>query len=770
MRAGGFMINSDKRNISKPFIFLKNNIVLDVNKEFESLTGYSKKELSDKSIFEISNILKTTSQIHLENIEGNINCFIFTKKNEPREVKIFCSNISSDNEKIYFFREKRHSRIENAMPFVDSIFRYNEIGVAVYDVTYGIVLKLNDKYLKFSKINPDKLSNYLGKAWSHVFHHVEKEYKKQYINIIKRGKPYNLKEVKCKTLDNEDAFWDFSFVPIHINGKVKYLVHTVSDVTERVVSRNIIEKQKHELEAIIENISDEFVIFNKNGEYIKMNKLARDNSVFDYHTIKNADEAYKHIEIFDIEGNKLQLDEVPLKRVLKGEKISNYKIIRKNNKITQYRELSGTPIYDSGGNLLAGILAMRDISERVKYEESMYIQAQYESLKRIIDNLEFGIARLTVPDFKFIDINNKGYNQIKDIYPDLCPQNMLIGKSALDLFKTNNIDISDNIKNSLINSKSFHSTVKYNIPGNEVFHKYIFQPLFGLNNEVMEIIGIVIDITEEENAKKILESTLKLQDEIYSNVAHELKTPLNVIFSANQIMDMFLNNDLFEKEKFKSYNASIKQNCYRLIKLINNIVDLSKSNSGNFKINLYNENIIEIIKNIVQSVTDCVKLKNLRIIFETDVEEKIIACDPNLIERVMLNLISNAVKFSLSNSSILVSIKDKCSTIEISVKDEGIGISEKHIELLFNRFYRVDNTLSRSAEGSGIGLSLIKSIVEQHGGTISVESKLGHGSIFKVELPVRITDNPGSKDYLKYIENRIEKINIEFSDVYSNDI
>lgn len=761
------MNNTNRRNIPKPFILFKNNVVLDINKKFTSLTGYRKKEIIGKSILEISNLLKTSSQISFEQIENGITCFIFTKKNEPREVKISRSINSLESEKMYFFREKRHSRIENVMAFVSNISKDNSVGVAIFEVNYGIILKLNKKFLAFSNIELNKSSDYIGKKWKSAFNLSEESYRK-YLKIIKIGKPCFFKSVKCTTHNNKDTFWDMRYVPIPINGKIKYLVQTAVDVTEIIVNKNTIEKQKQELEAIIENMSDELLIFNKNGKYTKINKSARDRAFFDFNKVETVDKAYEKIEFFDMNGSKLKLKDTPLKRVISGEIISNYRVIKKSNNITKYSELSGTPIYDSNGNLSAGVLVMRDISEVLKKEENLYIKAQYDSLKRIIDNLELAIARFSYPDLKFIDINNKGYSQFIQIFPEGCSQDSLIGRSVSD-FYDNLTELHKEVKTFKNQNNSFNKTMKISVLGKEIFHKYIFQPLFGLNNKIIEIIVIGIDITEEENAKNILENTLKMQDEVYSNVSHELKTPLNVIFSANQVMEVYLKKDMLEKDKFMVYNDNIKQNCYRLIKLINNIVDLSRSDSGYLKINLENVNMVKIIEDIVHSVREYANSKKLSIVFDTNVEEKIIACDPNLIERVMLNLISNAIKFSEADSEILVSFIDKGATAEILVKDEGIGIDEEHINLLFERFYRVDKTLSRNTEGTGIGLSLIKSIVEQHGGNIGVESKFGQGSIFKVELPVRIIDNNVPKKHFNHDDNKIEKINIEFSDIYINE-
>jgi len=137
-----------------------------------------------------------------------------------------------------------------------------------------------------------------------------------------------------------------------------------------------------------------------------------------------------------------------------------------------------------------------------------------------------------------------------------------------------------------------------------------------------------------------------------------------------------------------------------------------------------------------------------------------------MMERIMLNLISNALKYSHANGSIYVDFIDKETTVIIKVKDEGDGIPEDKLNFIFERFGQVDNTLSRKCEGTGVGLYLVKSFVEMHGGKISVVSVEGQGSEFIIELPVELVKNEEEKDKILFKTN-IEKIQIEFSDIYS---
>jgi signal transduction histidine kinase len=190
-----------------------------------------------------------------------------------------------------------------------------------------------------------------------------------------------------------------------------------------------------------------------------------------------------------------------------------------------------------------------------------------------------------------------------------------------------------------------------------------------------------------------------------------------------------------------------------------------KIEAGFFKLNLSNNNIIQVIEGIVMSITTFTESKGLNVIFDTDIEEKIIAFDTEKIERIIINLISNAIKFTDKGDEIFVEIKDKNEFIEISVKDNGIGIENKYLDMIFDRFKQVDKSLSRNAEGTGIGLSLVKSIVELHGGSMHVESVFGKGSKFTFMLPSRKVLNENML-YSRKVPSGNESIRVELSDVY----
>lgn len=285
-------------------------------------------------------------------------------------------------------------------------------------------------------------------------------------------------------------------------------------------------------------------------------------------------------------------------------------------------------------------------------------------------------------------------------------------------------------------------------------------------------------ITLEEEVKanlKLLEEIQqydKLKTHFFSTISHEFRTPLNIILGAIQLLNLKHNNvkDCPKYEDTIRHTDMMKQNCYRLLRLINNLIDINKLDSGFMNMEITNRNIVEVVEDIAISVAEYAKFYDVELVFDTDVEEKFVACDADKLERVMLNLLSNALKFTDKGGKIYINIFCREDYIKISVRDTGIGIPEDMKEAIFDRFRQVDSSFRRKKEGSGIGLSLVKILVEAHGGEISVQSELGQGTEFIIKIPARLVEGKTAvfeEAATAKEQSNVERINIEFSDIYS---
>ena len=283
-----------------------------------------------------------------------------------------------------------------------------------------------------------------------------------------------------------------------------------------------------------------------------------------------------------------------------------------------------------------------------------------------------------------------------------------------------------------------------------------------LNNKVS-------DFNELKIKYKEIKEIEKAKSQFFANLSHEIKTPINIIYSCIQLLEVNkINGEKALSDAYNKYDNTLKQNCYRLLRLVNNLVDMTKIDSGYMKLIFINCEIVSLVEDITLSIIPYVESKNINIVFDTYIEELEIRCDPESMERVILNLLSNAIKFTNNNGNISVIVEADDKYVFIRVKDDGIGISKDIREDIFNRFVQEDKSLNRKNEGSGIGLALVKSLVELHDGEVYLED-VSEGSEFVVKLPnIKINEEVNNHNRVMDVESKplVQKINIEFSDIY----
>ena len=245
---------------------------------------------------------------------------------------------------------------------------------------------------------------------------------------------------------------------------------------------------------------------------------------------------------------------------------------------------------------------------------------------------------------------------------------------------------------------------------------------------------------EMEKNEQLFKKVLSLEqnkNNYFVNLSHELRTPLNVLSSINQLIKEFTKKDNFiTPEKLSYYMGIMDRNCSRLLGLINNLIDHTKIENNSYIINKKDEDIVYLVEETVLDMKDYIEEKGLELIFDTDVEEKVIRCDKVDIERCIINLVGNAVKFTPEGGLIEVLLQDLDDKVKIIVKDNGIGISEENQKVIFDRFNQVVDESSEQKGGSGLGLTITKQLITLHNGEIYVESEVGVGSEFIIILPV----------------------------------
>ena len=251
-------------------------------------------------------------------------------------------------------------------------------------------------------------------------------------------------------------------------------------------------------------------------------------------------------------------------------------------------------------------------------------------------------------------------------------------------------------------------------------------------------------VYEMNKNQKLFNKLIKLEvskNNYFVNLSHELRTPLNVLNGTIQLIKDFNKKGEIEPNKLDYYMDIMTRNCNRLLNIINNIIDTSKLQSDNYVITKKNEDIVYIVEETILGLKDYIESKGIEFTIDTMVEEKIIECDKYEIERCIVNLVGNAVKFTPKGGKIDVFINDLDNAVEIRIKDTGIGISKENQLTIFDKFNQVIDSHSELKGGSGLGLTITKHLIELHNGHISVKSKLGEGSEFIIILPNNSNEN-----------------------------
>lgn len=739
-----------------PLLYTKDNMIYRVSESFLHLTGYEECDLIGKSLIELDKLLKSEHQIAFQDIKDIYYPFIFNKNNMPLEVKVSCDTLDDEDHKVYHFEEQKDLALEFLLTNFGGSEKNKYGSTAVFSYPDCILISHDEHFiptLRLMDIAPD---NVIGKRPS---------FSTSILDLLRRETSFHEFEVESRGSDGAATYWDIDVKMIAGDGTKQYAVTSFYDVTEKTQERKLLIKQRSEMEFVVDNMSDAVMILDRVGKCTYVNKvgkqvLAPGNPDIESVHSKRVDHAF---EMNDTSEEKSSFEDTPEQRVLRGEKLTKHIVIGTSELPTTYYECDGTPLYDEQGNIDGGILIYKNIELGYKIEE-------YRALQESVEEISMYYASFSHKDYKINYLNQFSFKAFKEEWPEIKTESDIIGKNFFNYYRTEDLEeLTQDINKAIETQSSYLHKLEFTKDGKTYHTKTIFQPIINQNNEVEKIIALGIDISDEELANKTMAKLLKAQEELFINTSHELKTPLTVIFSGAQLLNLYLEHDSLEdyREDIRNVSKMTIGNCYRLTRLVNNILDISKIESGLHELNLSTYNIVAIIDDIVDSVSEYTKSQGIKIIFDPELEELNMAVDVYKFDRILLNLISNAIKFSIPGEVILIRLvkKDK-HTVSISVTDEGIGIDQENVDAIFEKFTQLNRNLNRIAEGTGLGLPIAKSLTELHGGSIRVESILDKGSTFTIELPIKKIDTRPSNQAHNGNMDRDELIKYEFSDIY----
>lgn len=386
-------------------------------------------------------------------------------------------------------------------------------------------------------------------------------------------------------------------------------------------------------------------------------------------------------------------------------------------------------------------------------ETNVMIEKSERNYNKLIDSVYDGVLLFSNNELKFI--NKAGLKLLNDV-----DKEKILGIS-LEKFILKNFNFNlkySNEKEMCINNLKLNNA-------------NIILTLFIINIDENNKILYAHDVTELNKTnlmKNKLEKYLKeeeLKKQFFSNISHELRTPINLIYSAIQLNEIYLKQRKIEN--VNKNNQIIKQNSLRLIRTINNFIDTNKVSEGYLKPDFKIYNIVEVVENITIACNKYIDKADIGLTFDSESEEIYVKCDKDMIERIILNILSNSVKYGEKGShiNVLISIIDDKKTVEIKIENNGVKIQEDKVAHIFDKFTRINKALNRSKEGSGLGLFLSKSLAELQGGELNLELNKQE-NLFVINFPIFENIDYSQVDCDLEIKNIEEKVDIEFSDIY----
>lgn len=350
----------------------------------------------------------------------------------------------------------------------------------------------------------------------------------------------------------------------------------------------------------------------------------------------------------------------------------------------------------------------------------------------------------TIPNPLFVKNKDFIYTNCNDAFASSLglPKTKIINSNVYDIAPKELADkyhLADCELRDSAENQTYENRVKY---ADGTLHNIIFHKanIINDNNEFRGIVGIMLDITERKSAEQDLQESEKqlielnaTKDKLFSIIAHDLRAPFNSILGFSELLiEDAKDIDVFESEEYlRLINTTTKNTLI----LLDNLLNWAKSQTGQIIFDPQKMNLSSIIRETIQNSNSAAKIKNISLI-EIQSDDIEVDADKNMIQTILRNLISNAIKFTKPGGSINVSAISKQNHLEISISDNGIGINNETLKKIFDTTTNTTTKGTAEEKGSGLGLILCKEFVEKHKGEIWVESELGKGSVFKFTLPL----------------------------------
>lgn len=585
----------------------------------------------------------------------------------------------------------------------------------------------------------EKKLEYKNKQFEEIFNQTnlddfnfEKFFKKNFLygkNIVKEVNTKN-DFLKLEITSFKEKIYELFVIDINNQNK-NSKIFIFYDITNIYNMEQNIKFNKRSYRKLVEVLDDGIAVVDKNEIYY-MNKKMKE--IFE---IK--DEKEKIISIYEL-SNYIEstYKEEFIKNIVTNKFAKESKVWTTMTVENRFLKILENPLkIDNTKNLK--LMIFSDITQNQNLLEDI---AENEKIYRVLlENLPDGIIMINKTTNKYIYKNKYIIKALKEI-----------GIEKFNKFLKDYIDEGkfDIVKEISLNKKEKASIIISNLKEQNI---YIVIFKTEKNNLSIENQKNMLDKIEQDEAFKT---------KFYVDMIEKIEKPVNKMLQKNKIMEQKINYPIMD-----SHISLVRQNLYRLKKVLNNINYIMDIENNTYHIDYTVFDLTEVLNNIVNLSRDYINKKCLNLKLEFEEQDILVYLDPIKLQKIILNILSNAIKFIDKNGNIKISLERKIDFIVISIKDDGIGIPKDKIDFIFGSFNQIDKSLSRKAEGMGMGLYVAKKLSDIQGIYLNVESEINKGSEFKILI--KNIKNPFLEaKYKKEILVDKEFIDIEYSDIYLN--
>ncbi len=544
-----------------------------------------------------------------------------------------------------------------------------------------------------------------------------------------RGEYVSQYEVRLRRHDGEERYIAYSAVSVAATSRgASLIVFLMQDITESKHTQGILTRTLAQSQAIFDQMTEGLVVFDPNGNLLDMNPAAL--KIHGFETVeslrRNLETLTDVFELFDLQGRPLPTDAWPIGRALRGETFRAYevRVRRADTGKSWIGSYGGSPVHDPDGRLLLAVVTLRDVTAEREAESALSVAKK--RLETALTATEVGVW--------YWDVSNNRMRGDRNILK-------LFGLSEADhdvplevfvdcVHQDDRADVVAEVQRAVADGSLYEKEYRVVHPDGRV--RWIHARGRVETDEGGRAIafpGVAVDVTERKRAEEAVREADQRKTEFLATLAHELRNPLAPIQSGMELLRL---TDGSVPRWDRTLDIMQRQMVH-LVRLVDDLLDVSRISHGKVALRREQVDVVEAVRRAVEVCTaSFAGARQVSVDFPS--ESLMVEADPIRLAQIVSNLLNNAVKYTSDDGRIWIAVTREDSQARITIRDDGLGIAPGMLEDVFSLFRQADPV---RASGLGIGLTLARSLVELHGGTIQARSDgPGCGSEFIVCLPL----------------------------------